>query len=154
MNTRQKGMILSKYVADQIVSKQIDVKACADGASGAGNREKADVHTSMLVLGIQAGIECKNQKNINHKDSWRQTKKLEKLGCEPILVFKDFGEPLEESKAIIYLDTLLELIKSSKTGKIEPQSTKTTYTDNTIKYRTQRAISELKELIKILENGN
>lgn len=138
MNTRQKGMILSKYIADQIITKGLDNKACADGGSGAGNREKADVHTSMLVLGQQAGIEAKNQKNINHKDSWRQTKKLESLGCEPILAFKDFGEPLEETKVIIYLDTFLELIKSSQGQKVVSE--------------TKNIIQEQRELAYVLNN--
>ena len=68
----------------------------------------------MMVLGQNAGIECKNQARLDIPDWWRQTRKLESLGREPILVFKQFGEPLGETKAVVYLDTLLELIKAAK----------------------------------------
>lgn len=38
-------------------------------------------------------------------------KKLDSLGREPILVFKLHNEPLGNTLATIYLDTLLDLIK-------------------------------------------
>lgn len=151
LNTRQKGMILSNYVADQIVLKGIDLKARADGGSGAGNREKADVCTSMLVLGIQAGIECKNQKNIDHKNSWKQTKKLESLGCEPILAYKDFGEPLEEAKVIIYLDTFLELVRSSQGQKATSQPTNIVQGQRELAYALNNAKVAMSKAIKLLE---
>ncbi len=112
VNTRQKGMALSNYVADQIVSKGLDPKARADGGSGAGTREKADISTSLLILGNQIGIECKNHAKLHLSEWWTQTKKLETLGQEPVLVYKEFGEPMEGAKAVIYLDTLLELLKA------------------------------------------
>lgn len=137
-------MILSNYVADQIVAKGLDPKARAEGSSGGGNRDKCDVSTSLMVLGQNAGIECKNQKTINHKDSWKQTKKLEKLGCEPILVFKDFGETLEESKAVVYLDTLLELIKASHCPKIAPTAIGSSYSDPNHDRELAYALNQLK----------
>ncbi len=108
----QKGKILEKYVADQIRDKQIDLKAYPSHGSGNGNSEKGDIWTSMMVLGQNAGIECKNHKILHIPEWWKQTKKLESLGREPMLVFKQFGEPLGETKVIVYLDTLLELIKN------------------------------------------
>lgn len=113
-SARAKGKLLEDYCADQIVAKGIDPKARRDGGSGSGNREKGDIVTSMMVLGQNAGIECKNHANLAIPDWWRQTKKLEKLGREPILVFKQFGEPMSETKCVIYLDTFLELVKASK----------------------------------------
>ena len=68
----------------------------------------------MMILGQNAGIECKNQATLKIPEWWKQTKKLENLGREPVLVFKIYGEPVGESKALIYLDTLLELIKNQK----------------------------------------
>jgi len=65
------------------------------------------------MLGQNAGIEAKNQATLHIPDWWRQTKKLESLSKEPVLVFKIYGEPLGETKALIYLDTMLELIKES-----------------------------------------
>lgn len=110
----QKGKILEEHVASQIREKGIDPKAYRAHGSGNGNTEKADIWTSMMVLGQNVGIECKNQATLSIPDWWRQTKKLEKLGREPVLVFKIYGEPLGETKAIIYLDTFLEMAKRIK----------------------------------------
>ncbi len=110
----QKGKILEKYVADQIREKGIDPKAYPAHGSGNGSAEKSDVWTSMKILDQNAGIECKNQKILNIQDWWRQTKKLESLAREPVLVFKILNEQWGETKAVIYLDTLLELIKNQK----------------------------------------
>lgn len=110
----QKGKILEEYVASQIREKGIDPKAYRSHGSGSGNSEKADICTSMMILGQNAGIECKNQAVIKIPDWWRQTKKLESLSKEPVLAFKIYGEPLQETKVVIYLDTLLELIKNQK----------------------------------------
>lgn len=113
MNTRQKGQILEKHVCDRIRALEIDTRVRPSFNSGATNTEKADIWTSMMVLGQNAGIECKNQKTLKISDWWKQTKKLESLGREPILAFKLHGEPLPETKVVIYLDTFLELVKSS-----------------------------------------
>ena len=109
----QKGKELENYVADQIREKGIAPKAYRAHGSGNGNREKGDIWTSMMVLGQNAGIECKNQATLHIPDWWRQTKKLESLRREPMLVFKVYGEPLGETKVVMYLDTVLELIKKS-----------------------------------------
>lgn len=137
-------MQLSNYIADQIVAKGLDPKARADGASGAGTREKADISTSMLVMGKQAGIEAKNQKVLHVSDWWSQTKKLEVLGQEPILVYKEFGEPLEDTKAVVYLDTLLELLANQK-GWVERAWT----ASKTIE--RDRAIEQILIAAKVLE---
>lgn len=110
---KAKGALLEKYVADQIREKGLDPKAYPAHGSGNTNSEKGDIWTSMMVLGQNAGIECKNQKVIKIPEWWRQTKKLESLSREPILVFKIYGEPMGETKAVVYLDTLLELIKDA-----------------------------------------
>ena len=112
-SAKAKGKLLEDYVADQIVELGLDPRARRDGASGAGNREKGDVITSMTVLGQNAGIECKNQATLCIPEWWRQTKKLESLGREPVLVFKQFGEGLGETKVVIYLDTFLRLVKQA-----------------------------------------
>lgn len=110
----QKGKILEKYVADQIREKGIDLHAYPSHGSGNSSSEKGDIWTSMMILGQNAGIECKNHASLHIPEWWKQTKKLESLSREPVLVFKIYGEPLGETKAIIYLDTLLELIKNQK----------------------------------------
>ena len=115
-SAKSKGKLLEDFVADQIVAKGIDPRARRENSSGAGNREKGDVWTSMMICGQNAGIECKNQKTLAIPEWWRQTKKLESLGREPVLVFKFHGEPLETAKVVIYLDTLLELVKKANEG--------------------------------------
>ena len=108
-----KGKLLEQYVVDQIRVKGLDPRAYRSFGSGSGTGEKSDIWTSMTILGQNAGIECKNQKTLSIQEWWRQTKKLESLGREPVLVFKIDHEPLGDTKCVIYLDTLLELIKAS-----------------------------------------
>lgn len=107
----QKGKILEKYVADQIRLKGIDPKAYPSHGSGNSSSEKGDIWTSMMVLGQNVGIECKNHSTLHIPEWWKQVKKLESLGREPMLVFKIYGEPLEATKVVMYLDTVLELLK-------------------------------------------
>lgn len=107
-----KGKILEEYVASQIREKGLDLRANRSFGSGSGNREKADIWTSLMILGRNVGIECKNQARIDIPSWWKQTEKLSSLGYEPILCFKPARESLEESKVVIYLDTFLELIKN------------------------------------------
>lgn len=117
----QKGKELENYTADQINLKGLDTNARRSSGSGNGNREKSDIDTNMVILGRNAGIECKNHKTPHIKEWWSQTKKLQDLGREPVLVYKLQGESLGEAKAVIYLDTLLDLIKRAS----EPKTAKT-----------------------------
>jgi len=115
MKTRvQKGKLLEKYVADEIRAKGIDLKAYPSHGSGNGNSEKGDIWTSMMILGQNAGIECKNHKNLAIPDWWSQTRKLQSLGREPVLVYKLHNQPLSETLCTIYLDTLLDLLAELK----------------------------------------
>jgi len=109
----QKGKLLEEYVAGQIRDKGIDLKAYRSHGSGSSPTEKGDIWTSMMILGQNVGIECKNHAALHIPEWWRQTKKLESLGREPVLVFKIYGEPMSETKCVIYLDTLLEMIKQN-----------------------------------------
>lgn len=153
MYAKEKGKLLEDWVADQIVAKKIDTRARRDGASGAGTREKGDIQTSMMVLGQNVGIECKNHKTIHIKEWWNQTRKLESLSREPMLVYKIQGQGMEETLCTMYLDTVLELIKASQEPKNAPPSIVEIRNDNTLKWKTQRVLNELKELIKIIENN-
>lgn len=113
-SAKAKGKKLENYVSDQIREKGIDLKAYPSHGSGSGNREKGDIWTSMMILGQNAGIECKNQSTLKIPEWWRQTKKLESLDREPVLVFKIGYEEFGDTKCVIYLDTLLDLIKNQK----------------------------------------
>jgi len=146
-SAKQKGKQLENWFANQIISRGLDDRAKRDGASGAGDREKRDVDTSVQILDRTMGLEAKNQKVPHIKDWWQQTTKLEVLGYEPVLVYKLFGESLEESKVVLYATTFLDLLanqpeyyKSENTG--IPQSDK---------WLVRKAIDILKQLLKVLE---
>lgn len=111
-STKQKGKQLENHIADQMRSKGIDNKAIRDGASGAGTREKGDIITSAQVFGRNLGLEAKNQKNAHLNEWWKQTQKLELLGREPVLVYKLEREQYGDAKAVVYLDTLLDMIRA------------------------------------------
>ena len=108
-----KGKALENWVSQQLREKGIDPKAYRSHGSGNTCTEKSDIWTSTMILGQNAGIECKNQKTIAIPDWWRQTRKLESLGREPVLVFKIQHAPMGDTLATVYLDSLLDLIKES-----------------------------------------
>lgn len=146
VNTRQKGKELEKYIAEQIIEKGLDSKAYARGDSGGGNKEKTDVSTSMMILGQNAGIEAKNQKVAKVSEWWKQTRKLQSLGYEPVLVYSLQYEPFSDAKVVIYLDTLLELIKATR-GENEPLEVATK-----LNYNQRSALNGLKTYItKVLK---
>lgn len=151
-----KGKILEQYVCDQIRDKGIDPKAYRSHGSGNGNSEKSDVWTSMMVLGQNIGLECKNQSTLHIPDWWRQTKKLESLGREPVLVFKQFGEPLSETKTVIYLDTFLELCKHQSNSPPKPQNEPTgrerLENGRLLAFALNQLKIALNKVIKLLEN--
>jgi len=144
---KQKGKLLENWVQDEIIKRGLDDRAKRDGASGAGNGEKRDVATSMMVLDRTSGIECKNHKVPHIKDWWTQTQKLEVLGYEPILIYKLFGEGLEASKAVIYTSTLLDLIASQP----EYYESKESGIPQKDKWLVKKAVDILKQLLKVLE---
>lgn len=107
----EKGKKLENHVVEQIRDKGLDPRAYRSHGSGNGNTEKADVWTSLMILGQNVGIECKNHKTLAIPEWWRQTKKLESLGREPMLVFKLDMEPMGDTKVVMYLDTVLEMCR-------------------------------------------
>lgn len=148
-SAKAKGKLLEDYVADQIIEKGIDPKARRDGASGAGNREKGDISTSMMVLGQNVGFECKNHAHLDIPGWWRQTKKLEKLSREPVLVFHVENEPFSETKVVIYLDTFLEMCKTSSGQRDVVEVTPEDSREK--KWKIQKAIQAMKDLLKEFE---
>lgn len=143
-SAKQKGKLLENYVADQIKVKGLDNKAHRDGASGSGNREKADISTSMTVLGRQAMFECKNQKTMKFNEWWRQLESYSHDG-EPILAFKFDRESLEATKVVIYLDSFLELVKKA----CEPKSQFNA--NRELVWHLERVKQDAQKTIKLLE---
>lgn len=110
----QKGKNLENHVVEQIIAKGLDARARRSYGSGNSNGIKADIDTAMTILGNPAGIECKHVDSISIPKQWRQTCKLISLGYEPVLVIKQTADDYGDTKAVIFLDTLLELIKNQK----------------------------------------
>ena len=110
----QKGKLLEKYVADQIRLKGLDDKCYPSHGSGSSPTEKSDIWTSLMILGQNAGIECKNHKSLAIPEWWLQVRKLESLGREPVLVYKIHNSPFGDTLCTIYFDTLLELLKENQ----------------------------------------
>ena len=108
------GKELEEYVAFLIKEMNMDNNARPSKRSGGTTGEKADISTNLMIGNLNVGIECKHQAKINFKESWKQTCELEKIRREPILVYNYTDEPLQDSKAIIRIGTLLELIKNQK----------------------------------------
>lgn len=150
VNARQKGLELTKYIAQQIKEKGLDDRAYARGDSGAGIHEKTDVSTTLQILGLPMGIEAKNTKKAQTSAWWEQTKKLEKLGYEPVLVYSLAYEQFSDAKAVIYLDTLLELLKVASGVSQKTVSRETTPNRNLV-YKKEKLIFALKDYLKELE---
>jgi hypothetical protein len=148
--TKEKGKKLENWVMSEIIKRGLDDRAVRDGASGASNKEKRDVNTNMTILGRLAGIECKNHKIPHIKDWWEQTQRLEQLEYEPVLIYKLFGESLEESKSVIYTTTLLDLIKNQK----EDNDNIGTGIAQSDKWIIKSGIELLKKILKVMEKYN
>ena len=140
-----KGKSFENYIAEQIRNKGLDLNAKRSLGSGSTILEKADIDTDMMILGRNAGIEAKNVKTPHIKDWWKQAQLLEKLGREPVLVYKLGGESMGDAKVVIYLDTLLELIKHQNNAEIQSGVPKSD------QYAVKDGIESLKKIIKILE---
>lgn len=107
----QKGKNLENYLCEQLAQKGIDSRARRSYGSGNSDGIKADIDTSATILGIAAGFECKHVDRIKLNEQWKQTCKLIDKGYEPVLVIKQTADDYGDSKAVIYLDTLLEMMK-------------------------------------------
>ncbi len=116
----EKGKKLENWVVDRMKEKGLGIASRSPG-SGSGNREKADISTTVRIQERETGekrglgIECKNHKNAHVKDWFEQAKKLEVGDSNriPVVVYKLKGEKYFESKAIIYLETFLDLVKDN-----------------------------------------
>lgn len=108
-----KGKALEDWVCLKLKEKGLDDRARRSYGSGNSNGIKADIDTDVTILGNAMGIECKHMDKLNVPDAWRQTQKLEKLGYEPVLVIKQTADNYGDVKAVVYLDSLLQLVDES-----------------------------------------
>jgi len=125
-------------------------KAYKDSASG------ASTHKSDIVNGLDYSMEIKTVKKIGLKGAWKQVARDSSLARNaPLLAIHFDGMPDKEWLVCIHSNDWIELEKNARQSpKNTPQTIETTYTDNSIKYKTQRVITELKELIKLLEKDD
>jgi len=153
-NTTAQGRELEEYVSGQLLTHAIDFNAKRERGSGRGTHDKGDIHTELVLMGQQAGIECKHEARLNLKEGWKQAKRLERLGCEPILIMKQLDESFEDTRAVIYLDTLLELIKRAGCAAGKAQfASQTPQVDRDIVFTARRALEANKALEKALKEG-
>jgi hypothetical protein len=110
----QKGKALENHVCERLKYHGLDEHARRSYGSGNSNGIKADIDTRATVLGLALGVECKHADRINVPEAWRQTSKLINLGYEPVLVIKQTADDYGDTKAVIYLDTLFELLSEIK----------------------------------------
>jgi Holliday junction resolvase len=150
-SAKAKGKLLEDHVAKEIRERGIDPRAARDGASGASNREKADVGAVILFDEGQRsiGIECKNYAKAHVQDWWRQAEKLCDVGyTDPVVVYKLKGEKYTDAKAIVRLDTLLDLIVLAG----DPRESEYTSKDNNKLKWALRALKEaINKVIKLLD---
>lgn len=143
-SAKAKGRELEKHVAQRIRDHELDTRAKRTSGSGSG-LEKGDISTNLMISGLNANIECKNQKVMNFKTWWRQTEKQCMDHAEPLLVFKFEGDPMEAAKCVIYLETLLDTIKRSK----EPKTSQGLGKEE--KWKVQRLVEAARAVLKIYE---
>lgn len=145
INVKKKGNrgenIFSEFLRDN------GFKAYRDSASG------ASTHKSDIVNGMDYSMEVKTVKKINLKEAWKQVNRDASIAHNaPLLAIHFDGMP--EKEWIICISSS-DWIEIEKVIREKPQNSKeiteTTYTNNNLKYKTQRAINELKELLKVLD---
>lgn len=150
INSKKKGNIWENKLSNWL--RDNGVKAWKDGASGGGSREKGDVGNN-----IDFTLESKAGKVIKLMEWWRQVEHAASLHRNsPALFIHQDGMRDKEWLVVIHSEDWLDLIKSGGRMPLEPQNTPeiaslTTNEARTIKYEIQRNLTQLKALIKVLE---
>jgi len=117
---KEKGKKLENWISDRMMEKRLGIASKSPG-SGSGTREKADIVNSVIIVERETkekrglGIEAKNHKTPHIREWWEQTLKLETGDSNriPVLVYKLEGEKYFDSKAVIRLETFLDLVKDN-----------------------------------------
>jgi len=138
----EKGKQLEKFVFNLIKSKGLDNRAHRTPGSGSG-KEKADISTSLTILGRNANIEVKNQNTLAIPQWWKQTEKQTLGYGEPLLIFKLKGRPDESALCLITFETLLDLL-------VKLQGPKTINPDREFKWKLERLKNDINSLLKEL----
>lgn len=105
------GAELEEHVARELRVLGLDPKARRNPDSGSGNREKADIDTSLEILGEHAHIECKNWTRHGMAAWIDHTEYGASMGhALPVLIYKLRRDGMNKARAIIPLETLLQLL--------------------------------------------
>src|SRR3972149_5898798 len=134
INSKRKGNNWELKLADWLV--QNGIKASRDSASGAGINEKGDISNNLDMT-----IESKAAKNIKLMEWWLQVEKSASIHKNsPVLFIHQDGMGKEDWLVVLNSEDWLELVKCSKSEKIEIK------TDNQqLRWKTENAIRALKE---------
>jgi len=141
MNVKKKGNAGENNFANWLTDNGI--KGWRDGQSGGGNREKADVGNN-----IDCHFEVKTVKNLSLRKAWRQAvKDAEKTQNTPYVAVHFDGMAKNEWLMVTDNWSWLNLILKEDKNKVEPE-----INTRDLKWKKDKAIYALKELIKELEN--
>ncbi len=143
MNPRsaiQKGKELENFVAEQLQSYGLDIKAKRQIGSGSG-KAKGDISTDMGFT-----IECKNTKRFDWKSAADQVRR-EAMGYQKeMIIWHPPQRPMDDSVAIVNVHDLFFLLKFWK----DHQNRETILDKYSIKNNLERAVMHLKNVIKEL----
>ena len=148
VNAKKKGNrgenIFAEFLRDH------GFKAYRDSASG------GSTHKSDIVNGLDYSMEIKTVKAIGLKEAWKQVSRDSSIAHNaPLLAIHFDGMPEKEWIVCLHSNDWIEIEKLARQSpEIEPQATQTTYIDNTLKWKSQRVINELRELLKLLEKDD
>ena len=139
-NVKKKGNLWENKLANWL--RDNGIKAWKDGASGGGSREKGDVGNN-----IDMTIESKACKNIKLMEWWKQVDKSADIHHNtPVLFIHQDGMPDNEWLVVMHSEDWMDrLIKEEKGFELEETSNQ-----RELKYKTEKAISALKELLKYM----
>lgn len=137
-NAKKKGNAGENNFANWLIDNGI--KAWKDGASGGGNREKADVGNNLNLH-----FEVKTVKKINLKEVWyKAVSECQKTHNDPVIAVHFDGMPQKEWLIVLHSNHFLDLI----TGEIEPN---TTYEDPKKKWAIKNMVESAKKVLKMYE---
>lgn len=144
VNSKKKGNLWENKLAKWLTEHGI--KAWKDSASGGGNREKGDIGNN-----VDLTIESKSAKSILLMPWWKQTcESASKHGNTPALFIHQDGMPDNEWLVVMHSEDFVEMLKKSREEKEVVEVEANPMENREVRFKTERAISSLKELLKVL----
>lgn len=137
-NSKKKGNAGENKFANWLIDNGI--KAWKDGASGGGNREKADVGNNLNLH-----FEVKTVKKINLLEVWKKAlHECVKTHNNPVLAIHFDNMPENEWLMVVSSDHFLDLLGGENKADMS-------YEDPKKKWAVQNLIESAKKVVKLLE---